>query len=130
MAPTRSPRWRSVPGAWPQMDADGLAAGFCAFALGRPVCFRGWRRLLHALVQAVPGDNLKRPQLVLVEVERILLGDIDARVGIPLPPAAKIDRLVDPANLILAGNRQHCGIVLAVARSEEHTSELQSPRHL
>jgi hypothetical protein len=70
------------------MDADELAASFCAFALGRPARLRGWRCLLHALIQPLPGDNLKRPQLVLVEVERILLGDIDARVRIALPPAA------------------------------------------
>src|ERR1035441_7441022 len=107
------------------MDADGSAPGFSALVLSAPAFVRDRSHVVSALVQPLPRENLERPQLILIEVERVLLGDIDPRVGIPLPPAAEIDRLIDPGDLVLAGDGQHRRVILAIA----DVRELDAPQH-
>src|SRR5207244_10850427 len=87
-----------------------------------------------SLHDALPIFDVERRQVRLREVPivvRELLrahGDGPALVGIPEPrllhdPLPRLERARLPRDLVLEG-------VLDVPRSEEHTSELQSPDHL
>src|SRR5205814_2904228 len=72
---------------------------FCSWSNS---CALDARSGLLACILPLPRENLERPQLVLVGIKRVLFGDVDVRVGVPLPAAAEINRLVNPADLVVA----------------------------
>ena len=63
----------------------------------------------------MPGEDLERAELVFVKVERVEFVDVEAGVGVSLPATAKIDGFEDAADLVVTGEREADGVVLAVA---------------
>src|SRR5438105_15570429 len=62
----------------------------------------------------LPRQDLDRANLVFVGVVTVHAVDVEVGVRITLPAPAQINRLVDPPDLIIAGDGQANRIILAV----------------
>src|SRR5205814_8561869 len=85
---------------------------------------------LFRSVAAQPDGRILERDLLVLDLDLHLLGEPVHRVLVDAAKVARLRVLVEPRSRLRITDAHHAGLAHLGKRSEEHTSELQSLRHL